>query len=270
MLVNNFSKRLADGIAKHSRLCLGIDPSEAELIEWDLPDNAAGAREYGLRCVDAAAGRLAMVKPQVGFFERFGSAGFLALEEILTEARAAGLLVIADAKRGDIGSTMLGYAQAWFGDDSPLRSDALTVSGYLGPDSLDGMLEYASDVQGGLFVLCATSNPEARQLQTARVGNKTVSKLVLEAAQRVVDRNLGLVIGATQNLSDFGLEAVREQDCGVPILAPGFGAQGAKLEDLSEIFGASSDRVIAAMSRGLTAGGPNKLNEYIERAKESL
>jgi orotidine-5'-phosphate decarboxylase len=268
--VNNFNHRLFKGIEAKSRLCLGIDPSESELIEWELPDNASGAREYGLRCIDAASDRLAIVKLQVGFFERFGSAGFLALEEILTEARAAGLIVIADAKRGDIGSTMLGYAQAWFGDDSPLRADALTVSGYLGPDSLDGMLEYASDVQGGLFVLCATSNPEARQLQTARVGNKTVSKLVLEAAQRVVDRNLGLVIGATQNLSDFGLEAVREQNCQVPILAPGFGAQGAKLEDLEQIFGASSPNVIAAMSRGLTSAGPNKLKESIDRAKDAL
>lgn len=268
--MNSFFERLQNGIEANSRLCLGIDPSESELIEWDLPDNASGAREYGLRCIDAAAGRLAIVKPQVGFFERFGSAGFLALEEILTQARAAGLIVIADAKRGDIGSTMLGYAQAWFGDDSPLRADALTVSGYLGPDSLDGMLEYASDVQGGLFVLCATSNPEAKQLQTARVGNKTVSKLVLEAAQRVVDKNLGLVIGATQSLADFGLESIHEQDCKVPILAPGFGAQGAKLTDIEKIFGASSPNVIASMSRGLTSSGPQKLKEAIDRAKDEL
>lgn len=269
-LLDNFRKRLDEVIAEHSRLCLGIDPSESELIEWDLPDSAAGAREFGMRCIDAAAGRLGIIKPQIGFFERFGSAGFLALEQILDQARSAGLMVIADAKRGDIGNTMLGYAQAWFGDDSPLRSDALTVSGYLGPDSLGEMLEYASDVQGGLFVLCATSNPEAKQLQTARTGNKTVSKLVLEAAQRAPERNFGLVIGATQNLSDFGLEAILATDCEVPILAPGFGAQGAKLSDLKEKFGASSNRVIASMSRGLTSKGPEMLKDAIERAKAEL
>lgn len=269
-LLDNFRKRLDEVTAEHSRLCLGIDPSESELIEWDLPDSAAGAREFGMRCIDAAAGRLGIIKPQIGFFERFGSAGFLALEQILDQARSAGLMVIADAKRGDIGNTMLGYAQAWFGDDSPLRSDALTVSGYLGPDSLGEMLEYASDVQGGLFVLCATSNPEAKQLQTARTGNKTVSKLVLEAAQRAPERNFGLVIGATQNLSDFGLEAILATDCEVPILAPGFGAQGAKLSDLKEKFGASSHRVIASMSRGLTSKGPEMLKDAIERAKAEL
>jgi len=268
--LDSFRKRLDEITSKHSRLCLGIDPSESELIEWDLPDSAAGAREYGLRCVDAAAGRIGIIKPQVGFFERFGSAGILALEQILDEARAAGLYVISDAKRGDIGSTMLGYAQAWFGDDSPLRSDALTVSGYLGPDSLEGMLEYASDVQGGLFVLCATSNPEARQLQTARVGNKTVSRLVLDAAQRAPEKNLGLVVGATQELADFGLESIAQADCQVPILAPGFGAQGAKLSEIPAKFGASSHRVIASMSRGLTSQGPDMLKESIERAKAEL
>lgn len=266
----NFAKRLAAITEEHSQLCLGIDPSQAELSEWGLPDTAAGAREFGLRCIDAAVGRIGLVKPQIGFFERFGSAGFLALEEILAEARAAGLFVIADAKRGDIGSTMQGYAQAWFGDDSPLRSDALTVSGYLGPDSLQDMLEHASDVQGGLFVLCATSNPEAQQLQTATSGGKTVARLVLEAAQNADEQNLGLVIGATQNLEEFGIGSLLTTDCGVPILAPGFGAQGALLAELKQKFGASSSRVIASMSRGLTSGGPDRIKEAIEQAKAEL
>jgi orotidine-5'-phosphate decarboxylase len=265
----NFLTRLDAVKAEHGPLCLGIDPSESQLIEWGLPDNAAGAREFGLRCVDAAAGRIGIVKPQIGFFERFGSAGFLALEEILTEARAAGLFVIADAKRGDIGSTMLGYAQAWFGDDSPLRSDALTVSGYLGPDSLDEMAEFASDVQGGLFVLCATSNPEARQLQTAKIGRKSVSKTVLDAAKAAPSKNVGLVIGATQDLAEFGIEEIIDQDCGVPILAPGYGAQGAKLSELSK-FGASSHRVIPNLSRGLTSKGPSKVAELIDKARKEL
>lgn len=268
--MTSFLTRVHKTIEDHSALCLGIDPSEGELREWGLPNSAQGVLDFGLRCLDAAVDNLGFIKPQVAFFERFGSQGILALEQILAEARAANLFVISDAKRGDIGTTMQGYSEAWFGDDSPLRSDALTVSGYLGPDSLEGMLEYASDVNGGLFVLCATSNPEAKQLQTARQGNKSVSKLVLDAARKAEAQNLGLVIGATQELSEFGLGEVVEQDCKVAILAPGFGAQGARLGDIQRIFGASAKNVIASMSRGLTSMGPDKLKEQIKIAKEEI
>lgn len=268
--MTSFLDRIHQVIADKSALCLGIDPSESELREWGLPNSAQGVLDFGLRCVDAAAETLGFIKPQVAFFERFGSQGLLALEQVLAEARAANLFVISDAKRGDIGSTMQGYSEAWFGDDSPLRSDALTVSGYLGPDSLDGMLEFASDVHGGLFVLCATSNPEAKQLQTAKHGNKTVARLVLEAARKSESKNLGLVVGATQNLEDFGIAQLREIDCRVAILAPGFGAQGAKLGEIEQIFGASAKNVIASMSRGITSLGPDKLREQINIAKDEL
>jgi orotidine-5'-phosphate decarboxylase len=265
-----FSSRLEMAISAHGRLCLGIDPSESELEHWNLPDSAAGAREFALRLIEAAVGELGVIKPQVGFFERFGSAGFVALEECITAARDAGLLVIADAKRGDIGSTMLGYAQAWFGDDSPLRSDALTVSGYLGPDSLIQCLEYAKDVEGGLFLLAATSNSEAGLFQMAQTQGKTVALLAIESAQRLGDGDMGVVIGATQDLKEFGIQGIAAEDIGIPILSPGFGAQGAKLADLEKIFGASSHRVIASMSRELTKLGAKKLVESIKRAKEQL
>jgi orotidine-5'-phosphate decarboxylase len=266
----DFVSRVTQAAENFSRLCVGIDPSDSELSLWGLPDSAAGAKDFGLQLVDAASGRVGFIKPQVGFFERFGSSGIQALEEVLAEARAAGLFVIADAKRGDIGSTMLGYAQAWFGDDSPLRSDALTVSGYLGPDSLAEVADYAFDVQGGLFVLCATSNPEAGQLQKAKSGARTVSGVVLDAARASKHKNIGLVIGATQDLVEFGIEEIQDVDCGVPILAPGFGFQGARLSEIENIFGASAHRVIASMSRGLTALGPSKLKEQIEKAKAEL
>ena len=265
-----FSLRLAEAMAAHSAICIGIDPSESELDNWELPDSAAGAREYGLRIIDSAQGRVGIVKPQVGFFERFGSLGYQTLEEIIREAKDAGLLVIADAKRGDIGSTMLGYASAWFGDDSPLRSDALTVSGYLGPESLRETLNYAQDVEGGLFVLAATSNPEAAKLQRALIGDHTVSRAVIESAREIGQAEMGVVIGATQNLKDFGIDFLTEQDIAIPILAPGFGAQGAKLEDLKSIFGASASRVIATMSRELTKNGPEQLGQLIDKAKAKL
>ena len=268
--VAKFSTRLAQAIADHSPICIGIDPSESELDNWELPDSAAGAREYGLRIIDSAQGRVGIVKPQVGFFERFGSLGYQTLEEIIREAKDAGLLVIADAKRGDIGSTMLGYASAWFGDDSPLRSDALTVSGYLGPDSLKETLEYAKDVEGGLFLLAATSNPEAKQLQLATKDGETVSSVALAAAQALGQGNMGVVIGATQNLEEFGIGGIKNEDCQIPILSPGFGAQGARLEDIPSLFGASAARVIANMSREITNQGPDKVSELIKRAKDKL
>jgi orotidine-5'-phosphate decarboxylase len=268
--VAKFSVRLSEAMAKFSPICIGIDPSESELDNWDLPDTAAGAREFGLRIIDSAQGKLGIIKPQVGFFERFGSLGYQTLEEIIREARDAGFIVIADAKRGDIGSTMLGYASAWFGDDSPLRSDALTVSGYLGPESLRETLNYAQDVEGGLFILAATSNPEAAQLQKALIGGRTVARNVIDAAQEIGKGEMGVVIGATQNLTDFGIGNIRETDVGIPILAPGFGAQGARLEDLSTTFGASSHRVIASMSRELTKSGPEQVSNLIEKAKAKL
>lgn len=265
-----FLKRIAQAQQTYGSLCLGVDPSDQELDRWNLPDTATGAREFGLRLVEAAHQNLGFIKPQVGFFERFGSAGFLALEQVMASARDAGLFVIADAKRGDIGSTMLGYAQAWFGDDSPLRSDALTVSGYLGPDSLKETLEYAKDVEGGLFLLAATSNPEAKQLQLATKDGETVSSVALAAAQALGQGNMGVVIGATQNLEEFGIAGIKNEDCQIPILSPGFGAQGARLEDIPSLFGASAPRVIANMSREFTSQGPEKVSELIKRAKDKL
>ena len=123
-----FGTRVRETIAARGRLCVGIDPHESLLVDWGLPVTAAGVREFSLRVVDAAAGETGIVKPQVSFFERFGSAGFVVLEEVIAAARAAGLLVISDAKRGDIGTTMAGYAQAWLAPGAPLESDALTVS----------------------------------------------------------------------------------------------------------------------------------------------
>lgn len=262
----SFGSRLLTAL-EISQLCVGIDPSEHELLGSGLPDNAGGARDYSLRLIEAAAGRVGIIKPQVAYFERFGSLGFAALEEVYTQARAAGLMILSDAKRGDIGSTLVGYAQAWFGDDSPLRSDALTVSPYLGPDSLAELMSYATDINAGIFMLAATSNPEARQLQSAKVGKKTVSELVVQSAREIGGGDAGVVIGATQDLAAFGLDWVRSEDIGLPVLAPGFGFQGAKLSDLKTIFGATAPRVLANVSRAITEQGPANLASQIDRAK---
>ena len=266
--MNSYQKRLGEALKK-SQLCVGIDPSETELEAFGLPDTAIGARDYALKIIDASVDRVAIIKPQVAYFERFGSAGYFALEEVYTEARAAGLMIISDAKRGDIGSTLIGYSQAWFGDDSPLRSDALTLSPYLGTASLAELLGYAQDVNAGVFILAATSNPEASQLQQAESDGKSVSKLVIEGAQ-ALGPDAGVVIGATQNLAEFGIGEITQVDIGIPILAPGFGYQGAQLSDLKNIFGKSSRRVLASVSRAITKAGPDKLAQQIDKAKLEL
>ena len=265
----SYLEKLERARTEFGPLCLGIDPAEQTLIDWGLPDTPYGIREFAFALLEAAEGRVGILKPQVAFFERFGASGYAALEEVLQAARDADFLVIADAKRGDVGSTMLGYAQAFFGDDSPLRADALTVSPYLGPTSLTETLGYAEDVGAGLFLLAATSNPEAKQLQMAKVGGGTVASKVVEQARKL-GPSCGVVIGATQDLKELGLESVTTSDVGIPILAPGFGFQGAKLDGMEDAFGASSKRVICNVSRGATEAGPHELIRSIEKLKSQL
>ncbi|WP_309064249.1 orotidine-5'-phosphate decarboxylase [Microbacterium sp.] len=271
-----FGSRLRAALDAHGPLCVGIDPHAALLDAWGLGQDAAGVREFGLRVVDAAAGRVALLKPQVSFFERFGSRGFAALEEVLAAARAAGLLVIADAKRGDIGSTMAGYADAWLAAGSPLESDAVTVSPYLGPESLRDTITAAVRAGKGLFVLAATSNPEAPSLQTARTVDVAAGDdqtVALRVARDVTWPNgsaafdgglgpIGLVIGATVDRVELGLPDDALQ--GTPILAPGFGAQGATPEDLTARFGALAPNVLASESRSILGAGPDRLADTID------
>jgi len=279
--VTGFGARLHAAMAARGQLCVGIDPHATLLSGWGLDAGAAGVREFGLRVVDAAAGRVPVVKPQVAFFERFGSAGFAALEDVLAAARAAGLLVIADAKRGDIGSTMDGYAEAWLTPGAPLEVDALTVSPYLGPDSLRGTITHAVRQDKGLFVLAATSNPEAFGLQSAEVSvadahrGQTVADWVAHGAawaNRATAGSglgaVGFVVGATVDRIAVGLtdEALQA----APLLAPGFGAQGARLTDLGALFGALAPQVLASASRSILGAGPDGLVAAIDAHNREL
>ena len=264
-----FGERVRTALSSSGPLCVGIDPHAALLDAWGLTQDAAGVREFGLRTVDAAADLVAIVKPQVSFFERFGSAGFGALEEVLAAARAAGLIVIADAKRGDIGSTMDAYAAAWLTPGSPLEADALTVSPYLGVGALDGAFALAEQHGKGVFVLAATSNPEAEPLQRSRGGERSVAAGVLaevsarnEAAVAPGEwGSIGVVIGATVDWRAAGIEAFAPS---APILAPGFGAQGAEPADLADRFGAMAASVIASESRSILGAGPDGIRAAIE------
>lgn len=263
----SFGDRLASAVRERSPLCVGIDPHAATLAAWGLARDEQGLTAFGATLVDAAAGRAAIVKPQVAFFEAAGVAGYRALDATIRRARDAGLLVVADVKRGDIGTTGDDYALAWLDRDGPFAADAMTVSPYLGYGSLRGTIDIARRNGAGVFVLAATSNPEARVLQTAvlaegpRTGRTVAAGIVLDVAddnRSVGDQALGdvgLVLGATLHLDDFGIDA--DTIGTAPVLAPGFGAQGARIEDLRALYGARAEQVLVSESRGLLTEGPD-------------
>lgn len=270
--MTTFGQRLRTTLDAHGPLCVGIDPHESLLRAWGLDASASGVREFGLRTVEAATGRVGVVKPQVAFFERYGSAGFAALEEVMSAARSAELIVIADAKRGDIGTTMEGYAAAWLQPGAPLECDAVTLSPYLGADSLHPALAAALQHGKGAFVLAATSNPEAAAVQRAadRDGESVAEAVAHDVAGRNIGApgslgSIGLVVGATVDRRSFGLSDVVL--AGTPILAPGFGAQGAEPGDLAGLFGYVASQVVASESRSILSAGPDRLAARIaERA----
>jgi orotidine-5'-phosphate decarboxylase len=264
---------------------VGIDPHPSLLRAWGLPETAGGVETFAEICVEAFVGDVALVKPQVAFFEAYGSAGYAVLERTISVVRAAGTLVIADAKRGDIGSTMAAYSQAWLGEEAPLASDAVTVSPYLGFGALEPAVELATEHGRGLFVLARTSNPEGGQLQGARLLGDQLDAADLSAvsagkgvsvAQSIVDAavaqnrdgrdTVGLVVGATRghglDLSEFS----------GPILAPGLGAQGATVADLAEIFRDSRELLLPNTSRDVLRHGPSvsALREAAERVRDDV
>jgi orotidine-5'-phosphate decarboxylase len=252
-----FGARLTRLVAVRGAVCAGIDPHPELLREWGLSDSVAGVERFALGAVEALGPDVALVKPQSAFFERHGARGVAVLERVLVAARDAGTLVLLDVKRGDIGSTMAGYAAAYLSDGAPLAADAITVSPYLGIGALDPAFELAGRTGRGVFVLALTSNPEGADVQAAVTGTgKTVAQSVVDAvASRNADRHpigdFGVVVGATAAVGTLRLDGFNG-----PILAPGIGAQGARLADVPHIFGASAPHVVAAVSRELLRHGP--------------
>jgi orotidine-5'-phosphate decarboxylase len=273
----SFAARVAEAVARTGPLCAGVDPSGELLLAWGLSDDGAGLCEFGLRCVEAFAGVVPVIKPQVAFFERHGSAGLAALERVLESARSAGLLVIADAKRGDIGSTMEAYAETWLGSGSPLRADAVTAAPYLGLGALQSMVDLAGSTGRGVIVVARSSNPEGRPLQEARTDGgrgPAVEDMVLAGIAdlnrdgRVPSGTVGAVVGATLGPSQFRLA-----DLGGVILAPGVGAQGGTAAGVGALLGeCPPGSVLASSSRSLLAAGPEPaaLAETAAKARDEM
>ena len=258
MAGQTFSRRLVEAGREYGRLCVGIDPHAALLEQWGLEDTVEGLRAFAETCVEAFAGHAAVVKPQVAFFERFGSAGFAVLEDTLAQLRASGTLVIADAKRGDIGSTMAGYAAAWLSPGAPLEADALTVTPYLGVGSLDPAIDLAAQHGKGVFVMAANSNPEAVALQTGTIDGKMLSQRMVDecAEYNCADDpehigHVGVVVGATVKTPPV-LDRLN-----APVLMPGVGAQGATMADAEAIAGEVGHLVFPSVSRSVLSAGPD-------------
>ncbi len=253
--MTGFGARLAAAKLARGPLCLGIDPHPELLRAWGLPTTADGLAAFCDSCVEAFAG-FAVVKPQVAFFEAYGAAGYAVLERTIAALRSSGVLVLADAKRGDIGTTMAAYAAAWAGD-SPLAADAVTASPYLGFGSLRPLLEAAAATDRGVFVLAATSNPEGGTVQRATFDGRTVAQLIVDQAA-VVNRSatgfeagyVGVVLGATV------FEAPDVSELGGPVLVPGVGAQGGRPEALRGLGGAAPGQLLPAVAREVLRAGP--------------
>ena len=258
----SFGKRLGGLVDQFGPFCPGIDPHAALLKAWGLSDDVEGLRVFAEICVEAFGGHVAIVKPQSAFFERFGSAGIAVLEDTLAGLREAGTLSLLDVKRGDIGSTMGGYADAYLSEASPLRADAITVSPYLGFGSLQPALDLAAETGRGVFVLALTSNPEAAHVQHATYDGHAVAAEVIDRVGQLnagADRfgDVGMVVGATtgKQLADLGLTGALA-DAKAPLLAPGLGAQGATFEDVRRGFGPAASLVLPASSREVLSAGP--------------
>ncbi|MGH9089391.1 MAG: orotidine-5'-phosphate decarboxylase [Acidimicrobiales bacterium] len=258
-----FGTRVAAAVARTGPLCAGIDPSAALLGAWGLPDDAGGLASFAGRCVEAFAGTVPVVKPQLAYFERHGAAGLAALEHLLAAAADAGLLVIADAKRGDTDSTSAAYADAWLGEGSPLAADAVTAHAYLGLGALAPMVAAARRTGRGVLVVARSSNPEGLALQAAvGPGGRAVGDLVLDGVaacnreEGLAVGSVGAVVGATLAPTD-GLPGQLAAVGGV-LLAPGLGAQGASVADVGALFGACRPgTVLPSVSRSVLAAGPD-------------
>lgn len=288
-----FGDRLAKAMAERGPLCVGIDPHPNLLEQWGLEDSAAGLAAFTEAVYEGCAPFAAALKPQVALFERHGSAGLAVLEALFARAAADGVLIVADAKRGDIGSTMKAYADAWLGSSSPLGTDSVTLSPYLGFESLRPALDLAAQNDRGTFVLALTSNPEGKSVQhvgasesghsgeaegySGEAGGAVAKRIIAAATAENASRQweqmgpCGLVVGATvgQALVDLGIDLGSFNG---PILSPGYGAQGASAADLYRVFAGIESQVLVNSSRGVLATGPSVegLAQAAQAARDDL
>lgn len=263
-VVEHFADRLASAIERTGNaVCVGIDP------RWEnLPDGIRAGRDdsltskadaYRVFChgvTDVVAPLVPIVKTQAAFFEEIGPSGMVAMADVISHAEAKGLLLIVDGKRNDIGSTAEAYARAYLGRDSAWHADALTVSPYLGDDSLAPFVEAAVERGAGIFVLVKTSNPGGRFLQDLTSGDKTIYRRVAAHVEQLAAAHvgrcgygaIGAVVGATYPEQ---LVELRQAMPHTLFLVPGYGSQGGKAADVAAAFDSRGLGAIVNNSRGI-------------------
>jgi len=230
--MSDFAARLTEGVRRFGPLCVGVDPHPGKVPSLFGGDTAKGLEYWGRALVEVAASKVAVIKPQVGFFERLGPGGLAALAAVTRAAREAGLLVLMDAKRGDIGSTAEGYAEAYLASGAFFEADAVTVNPYMGLDTLEPFAKRAEMSGKGIVVLVRTSNPGAADFQMLDTGGKPLYMRVAESLRPLTERlmspcgwsNLMMVVGATAPDEARRIRATAPKAL---FLVPGYGAQGA-------------------------------------------
>jgi orotidine-5'-phosphate decarboxylase len=258
-MTDSFADRFAAARSGPGPLVWGLDPAGSLLAAWGLGDTPDGLDRFADIVVEAAVGTVGLVKPQSAFYERHGWRGIRTLTRLTADARAAGLLVVMDVKRGDVGSTNDAYAEAYLGKGAPLAADAITVHPYLGLAAMGAFISRAHESGSCLLVVTRSSNPEGRAIQAATGPHGTVETALLAEIAGINARlapgglgPIGAVIGPVRREPALDLAAARGL-----FLAPGVGAQGATPADVAQVFAACPDRVMPSASRSLLAAGPD-------------
>jgi orotidine-5'-phosphate decarboxylase len=259
-VADSFASRFAAARATLGPLTWGLDPSGDLLARWGLGDTPDGLDRFADIVMPAAAGTVGLVKPQSAFYERHGWRGIRTLTRLTAAARDAGLLVVLDVKRGDVGSTNDAYAEAYLGPGAPIAADAVTVHPYLGLGAMSGYVTRAHESGSCVLVVTRSTNPEGRQVQAAAdASGRTVEATLLAEIGRLNAAlapgelgPVGAVVGPATELPALDLRGMNGL-----FLAPGVGAQGATSRDVALAFAACPDRVMPSASRALLAGGPD-------------
>ena len=270
------SDKLSEKRYDQSLFCVGMDPSRENLSKWNLPQTAKGAYEFCNRILDAALNEIYIFKPQYAFFEQFGTEGLEVLCHVIHLIKQSGAVCILDCKKGDIGSTMAAYAEATLSEQAAFQVDAITVTPYLGFNTLQPAFLKAHSTGKMVFVVVRSSNPEGLEIQTAKlnegctVSEALADRIYMENSTVLKQKVIGAVVGATLDPKDLNNQRLINNLKDSWILAPGIGAQGASISSLKNLFGTQVKNVIPPASRSLYSEGYEKaiLQKCIRKHKE--
>jgi orotidine-5'-phosphate decarboxylase len=270
-----FADRFTAARTQYGPLVFGADPHGPLLRKWGLADDPDGLDRFADIVLEGIAGAAGILKPQSAFFERHGWRGIRTLTRLVASARQAGILVILDVKRGDVGSTNDAYAQAYLGQDAPVQADAITVSPYLGLAAMGSLVERAHQSASCVIVVTRSSNAEGRSVQAARTRSEaSVEEEILREIGGINTRlspgaigPVGAVIGPFPDQPPLDFAAANAL-----FLVPGIGAQGATPADVAATFAPCPDRVMPSASRSLLAAGPdaNAMRDAVTRLNEEF